>query len=270
VARILSPRDESWYDELKAVAYYGESEHERSIRQHVKSLFPGHHVFPFKKDVIQKITSVRKRPDLAMVRRDFGQWGIIEVEVAQHSLPHVLDQTRVFSRGDYNALEVAEYMRTQLNKHCRKNASVDRLAKLLRSVPPTILVLTDTHAHEWEEQLTQEDVNLCIFQVYKSAHGSLLYRTHGAYPFVATHEAHVRRHPSLSNVFQIVGAFEFHRLGARKEVKIVFDDRLTRWRVFEDSGANYIRFIGTMNPLSPNAEYCLVRNRENRYRFERS
>jgi hypothetical protein len=207
---------------------------------------------------------------MAMVRHDFDQWGIIEVEIAQHSLSHVLDQTRVYSRGEYNAPEVAEYMQKQLKAHCGKTASMDRLTRLLRSALPTILVLADTHVADWEKQLANENVDLCIFQVYKSPRGSLLYRTHGAYPFVARQDAHVRRHPSFANVFEIVGAFDFHRLGKKKEVKIAFDDRLTRWRVFEEGGAKYIQFIGTVNPLSPNSEYCLIASRNNRYRFERS
>jgi hypothetical protein len=106
--------------------------------------------------------------------------------------------------------------------------------------------------------------------VYKSTRGRLLYRAHGAYPFVATQDAHVRRHPSFANIFEIVGPFEFQRLGKKKEVKIAFDDKLTRWRAFEERGAQYIRFIGTVNPLSPNSEYRLIGSRGNRYRFERS
>src|SRR5436190_10469238 len=43
------------------------------------------------------------------------------------------------------------------------------------------------------------------------ARGSLLYRAHGAYPFVATQDAHVRRHPSLANIFEIVGPFKDSR-----------------------------------------------------------
>jgi hypothetical protein len=37
MSRVLIPDEAIWFDELKAVGYYGESELEREIRQHVTS-----------------------------------------------------------------------------------------------------------------------------------------------------------------------------------------------------------------------------------------
>src|SRR5437660_11986177 len=114
MARVLIPDDTMWYDELKAVGYYGESELEHFIRQHVTSVFPDFYVFPFKKDVMHRGTGIKKKPDLAMVRHDFKAWGIIEVELSGHKLNHVLEQTECFVEGYYNASEVATYMRRQI------------------------------------------------------------------------------------------------------------------------------------------------------------
>ena len=84
MSRVLIPTDADWYDELKAVGYYGESDLEREVRQHVRSLFPDFYVFPFKTRIISRLTSQTNKPDLAMVRRDFKAWGVIEVELAEH------------------------------------------------------------------------------------------------------------------------------------------------------------------------------------------
>src|SRR5438132_1622112 len=121
MSRVLMPEGAMWYDELKAVGYYGESELERAIRQHVASLFPDFYVFPFKKDVSHKATRVVKRPDLAMVQRDFAAWGVIEIELSEHELDHVLEQTGCFANGDYNAPEMAQYVRRQIRDHCNKS-----------------------------------------------------------------------------------------------------------------------------------------------------
>src|SRR6266852_3921922 len=109
MARILNAADGQWYDELRAVAYYVESNLENWILQHAKSIFPHHFLIPFKKGVLGKTTPATKRPDLALIRRDFSAWAIIEVEIERHELAHVLDQTRVFVEGNYNAPEMAEY-----------------------------------------------------------------------------------------------------------------------------------------------------------------
>src|SRR4051794_24370692 len=99
MARVLVPDGPHWYEELKAVSYYGESELERYVRDHVSDLFPDFYVFPFKKDITHKTKQITKRPDLAMLRRDLKAWGIIEVELSGHDLKHVLEQTECFAEG---------------------------------------------------------------------------------------------------------------------------------------------------------------------------
>jgi len=149
VSRILVPSDRKWYDALNAVGFYGEADIERWILQHVRSLFADHYVFPFKQDITSRMTAVAKKPDLAMIRRDFSGWGIIEVELEKHQLDHVLEQTQVFLDGGYNAPEIANYVRRQLRTYCRKRASVARLTKLLGSERPTVLVIAETSPTGW-------------------------------------------------------------------------------------------------------------------------
>jgi len=129
MSRILHAATGEWYDELTAVAYYGETELECWIHQHAESLFPHHYVIPFKKDVESRATSEIKRPDLAMVRHDFSAWSIVEVELEDHDLQHVLDQTSVFLDGEYNLPEMVKYVR------CRRRSDS---AIILSVLPPPI------------------------------------------------------------------------------------------------------------------------------------
>jgi hypothetical protein len=268
--RVLIPAEQRWYDELNAVAYYGEADLERSIRQHVNSVFEDFHVFPFKKEVVGRTTATKRTPDLAMVRRDFAAWGVIEIEIAEHDIRHVLDQTRVFAEGDYNAPEMAEYIRRQLKKHCRKRASVNRLTKLLSSQSPSVLVIADTHTKTWQEQLEQTGANLCIFEIYKSTRGKHIFRTCGNYPTVPIQEAHCRRHPSLANVLEVIGNFAFKNIRRTNQIYVSFEDIMTRWSLLTDKGKTYLQFLGRSNPLSPNTTYSLIADKRNKYYFETS
>jgi len=256
-----------WYHELKAVAYYGESELEREIRQHVGSLFPDFYVFPFKKDIVNRQTSETKRPDLAMVRQDFAAWGIIEIELSEHNLGHVLEQTACFVAGDYNGPEMAKYIYRQLKDYCNKSVNLARLQSLIGNELPSVLVIADAHVDTWQRPLEKAGVDFCVFQIFKNPHGSFIYRTFGAYPVIPSREAHCRRHATLANVLEIIGDFEFRKLGRNKEVDIVFDANLTRWAFFRDAGTSYLRFLGRSNPLSPNATYRLFADKTDKYYF---
>src|SRR4051812_29337503 len=118
MSRVLAPFKKSWFYELRALGYYSEGELESTIQQHVVSLFLDYYVFPFKKGVKGNVTGVTKKPDLAMVRRDFQGWGMIEVELDTHQLSHVIEQTQVFVGAKFNALDVATYMRRQMQTFC--------------------------------------------------------------------------------------------------------------------------------------------------------
>jgi len=269
MARILHAANGRWYDELRTIAFYSEAELERKILQHANAVFRGYHVFPFKLDVRGRTAGSVKRPDLALIRKDFAAWALVEVELKAHTLTHVLEQTGVFVDGDYNALELSEYAKAQLKKVCNKTVSIARLLKLFSENAPSILVVADEHQPTWKTALGKSGIRYGVFEVYKSVAGHFLYRTLGEYPVVPADEAHVKRHVSMPNLYEVIGEFSFTNLTGG-HVEIALDEYLTRWALVEDGGKVYLRFIGSSNPLSPDATYGLIRDKFDRYHLKRN
>jgi hypothetical protein len=267
MSRILVPiTGHAWYDRLNAVGYYSEKQLEQWIQQHVHSLFPDHFVFPFKKDVASKSVNKTNRPDLAIINRDFTAWGMVEVELSRHPIKHVLEQTETFRNGTYNSLEIAEYSQKQLNQYCRKNVTKDRLVKLFRSKPPTILVIADAHSVDWETLLAKKEIGLCVFEVFKDTRGRYVFRTFGQFPYEPADSAHCKP-AALPNMLQVVGSFTFTKLPQNKEINISFNGQLTRWAVLRENAKRYLRFLGDINPLSATDTYALIRDKRNAYYF---
>jgi len=272
MSRILIPADGKWYDELKAVAYYGETELERWIYQHAKSLFPHHYVIPFKKEVASRSTGETRKPDYVLIRDDFSAWVVVEIELKKHTLDHVLQQTRVFLDGDYNLPEIAQYVRNQFLKIYRERVTLGRLKRLFVSHSPSVLVIADEHAKEWEDELGKLDVKFGIFEIYKNVSGRHVYRTFGYYPVVFVESAHCRPHLSLPNVIEVVGNFTFAQVGEGGQVDVSYDDCITQWGLLKEKGKQYLRFLGVSNPLplSPRDTYGLFRDKFNKYYLKRS
>lgn len=267
MSRVLLPSGTSWFDELKAVSYYGESELEREIRQHAGSLFPDFYLFPFKRDVISKVTGVSKRPDLGIIRRDLSSWAVIEVELGEHDLKHVLEQVGCFAEGEYNAPEMAEYINRQMKKHHQKTFPRTRLEALIGRESPSILVVADVENPDWIGPLKGSRADLCIFQIYKNTKGEHLYRILGGYPNVPKREVHCRRHAQLPNVLEVAGSFSFKKTRPDSQIDVVFNTTLTRWAVFVVDGIHYLRFLGKANPLPVGSTYTLFIDKRNRYHF---
>lgn len=270
MSRILVTVDDSWYDELNNVAYYSEKELERWIRQHVQSVFPDHIVFPFKIEIFSREVAETKKADLAMIRKDYSDWWIIEVELYRHPLEHVISQARVFKNGEYNPDETAEYVHNQITNTLHKRVSMKRLRSLFISKMPFVLVVVDATSEQWENELRNIGVDVCVFEIYKNLRSRYLFRVFGQYPIVEEEGAHCRPHRSLSNVLEVVGQFTFKRLSQNNEVDVSYEDHLTRWALREDNGKRYLRFIGRTNPLSPNETYSLFRDTTGKYYLRRS
>jgi hypothetical protein len=270
MARILIAANGQWFDELRAVAYYPESHVERWILQHASAIFPQHLVIPFKLNIATETSAGRKRPDLALIRRDFLAWTVVEVEVEGHGLSHVVEQTSVFAQGKYNAEQIAEYAKQKIKEHYNKRVGLVRLRSLFSSFAPSVLVIADGPSPAWEQTLSEAGVDFCVFEVYKSVGGQHVYRTSGQYPTVPAEQGHCRPHRSLPNVFEVIGHITFNNLRHGSEIEVVYEGYLTQWEFFEESGKRYLRFVGKSNPLSPNNTYALLREKSRKYYFRRS
>ena len=269
MSRILVPHDGGWYDRLKAVGYYSETELEGWIGQHLESLFPDHLVFPFKQAVPHKTTGVTKDPDMAMIRRDFSAWSIVEVELGGHPISHVVEQVETFAAGAYNPPTVARYVKQQLQKHCEKKVSLTRLTTFFAAHNPDVLVIVDEHSSAWEMELTKMGVNLCVFEIYKSVPGRNVFRTLGKYPVATVEGAHCRP-AGIANTWEIIGNLTLKPRGKNKEISVVIDETMTKWAVIEDKGRRYLKFLGQYNPLAAKGEYALRRDKRNNYYLQKT
>jgi hypothetical protein len=204
-----------------------------------------------------------------MIRRDFSGWSIVEVELAGHPIQHVIEQTETFRDGAYNPLDVAQYVKRQLFRHCAKRVGLKRLISFFTAHSPTVLVIVDEHSSDWEVELAKMGVDLCVFEIYKSVLGRNVFRTLGQYPIVAVDGAHCR--PSgVANTWEVVGNLLLKARGKNKEVDVSADGITTRWSVIEDKGKRYLKFLGQYNPLVAHGEYALVVDKRNKYYFQRT
>lgn len=271
--KILAPPKTDWYDELNVASYYGETELEDWFRQHANLIFPHHYVIPFKRDVTSRSTGETKKPDLMLIRHDFSNWAVVEVEIVKHTLNHVLEQTRVFRDGNYNLPEIAQYVRDKfLELYKKRSVTLRKLSVLFDSGAPEILVIADEHKAEWKKELGKLGVKFGIFEIYKDVRGYHAYRIFGDYPIVDADSAQCRPKIGLPNVVEVVGNFTFAKINQGGAVNVFFEEHLTQWCLIKEGGKQYLQFIGTCNPLtlSRGETYCLYRDKSNNYYFRRS
>ena len=73
MAKIILPLDESsWYDELKVVSSYYETELENTILSHVETVFPNYIAIAYKRDIYAPGVAQGRTPDLALINIDYS------------------------------------------------------------------------------------------------------------------------------------------------------------------------------------------------------
>jgi hypothetical protein len=270
MARILVTSEESWYDELAIITSYYESEFERKIRQHIASVFPDYYTISFKLTV-EAEQREPKKPDLAMIRKDYKDWWIVEVELGGHTLDHVREQVIVFREGIYNRYKVAEYIFKKCKTENSINLDEEKLIEMIKAQQPNVLVIVDDAKPDWEAQLKKYDVQVCIFQVFLNTNGYESYRLDGKYPEVAHSESHCRYDPKIPNMLIVLSPTILDKNGnedGRDEIKICYNGKMSKWKRIDDNGAVYLKSIGKINPIPIRDSYVLFVDAHGRYNLK--
>lgn len=262
MSRILVASEESWYDELNAIASYYETEFERTIKQQVIAVFPDYYTSSFKLEIYADQKEAKK-PDLAMVHREYRDWWIVEVELGGHDFTHVFEQVSVFTQGIYNSIRIAEYIKAKNIEENNVELDLEKLKTIIREQQPKVLVIVDEPRSEWEEELKRLGVSICVFQVYRNTVGGESYRLDGDYPECYYGESHCRYHQSKPNVLEILMPT---LLGVEEgeEVLLFFNNKSTRWKRIDDGEMVYLQFAGVVNPIPTNRSYVISKDAHDR------
>lgn len=223
MARVLVKVDNNWYDELASVSNYYEADIESRILDHAETTFKGYVVLPFKK-IINDSGGRSSTPDLVLIREDYSDWYIVEVELYKHGREHPEKQIDVFLDGMYKSADLVPYL---LGKKNTLDATL--LKKLIDTKQPGVLVIVDGPYANWIEDFRKK-VLVCIFEVYKNTAGTELFRLKGDYPYIVTGETHLKEHPSF--MYEIIDvqflphahndSIDVYYMGRKMQGKILF------------------------------------------------
>ncbi|RAI57549.1 hypothetical protein [Roseicella frigidaeris] len=115
-----------------------------------------------------------RRPDLALVARDYSHWFVVEVELLSHSLEgHVLPQMRALRFGEPQD-DCALVLARELSLH------LSQAQTLLRAVPRSTIVIANGHSRDWQVALRALDVGYLSVSAFKAADGREAFEIWGA------------------------------------------------------------------------------------------
>lgn len=170
-----------WFQEVAPRAFYNENDLERVVMLNLHLIFPEYIAVIFKDDLINRITGKTNRADLCMIKSDYSEWYVIEVELGKHTKKEVVNQIDTFRNCNYT-VENADYIykknKTAFNK--------TKLTTLVTKTPPELMVIVNEDKKEWKPDLNKFNCKMCVLQIYNDFEGRRMFRLNGEHPFIFT------------------------------------------------------------------------------------
>ena len=248
-----------WYEAVASTDFY-EVHFEALVLKHASRLYPDYFAIPFKTTVTSEHGA--KKPDLALIDREYRTWWVVEVELAHHSLHHhVLPQIQILATANYGPTEAAFLARQD------SNLSTSLLLEMMRGAPPGILVLVNQAVPNWQAPLAICRASVGIVEVFRSARNDTILRINGEQPAPLGSLVSVCRFDPLLPRLLIVDSPA--SLGAAAEGRFIieFQGSVSEWRRMAIADKVWLTPYGA-NPLPAAPSYELRRSGGGRLVFQ--
>ncbi|MCB0749238.1 MAG: hypothetical protein KDC90_17380, partial [Ignavibacteriae bacterium] len=180
MSKILVPPKNNWFYELAVVASYSEKELEKTFLQITDAIFPGYFVSQFNFTFEGFDVDTGKKPDALMIRKDYSEWWIVEIETSEDRFAHVESQVKVFSKPIFEVNLLLDYT-IKTFKENKTNLDKAKTKELFENVAPKALVIVDYIKPSWANSL-KSFAQICELQLYMDSEGNSAYKLRGEYP----------------------------------------------------------------------------------------
>lgn len=247
MAKIIDSND-IWFQEVAPRSYYNEGDLERTIVQNLEIIFPEFKAIPFKKELLDPGRNKKSAPDLAMIKIDYSEWYLIEVELGGHPIGHVIDQITTFYSCSYTD-DHADY----IYKKSKKNLSLNLLKKMIAAKSPELMVIVNEPKPDWSIQLKTFNCKSCIFQIYQNSSGDALYRLEGEHPIIKTDFCHCKYQNSLPYVIEVLDKhfLDSHGISDGTSINIEFRGKNFLWARIDAGSRVFLECSNPRPPLDP-------------------
>lgn len=246
MAKVIDYSD-TWFQEVSPRSYYDEDDLETAVMQNLEIIFPEFTAVLFKKKLTDSVRGVKRIPDLAMIKKDYSEWYIIEVELGKHLKSHVLDQVEAFYNSAYDNTHA-----TYIHSKRPSIFSLSKLKTMISSKTPEFMVIVNEPREDWVKDLAALRCKTCVFQIYHDFNGNPLYRINGEHPYIYTKFSHCKYQKGLPYAVEVLDKHFLDGYGIANGSKftIEFNGRNFLWER-KDAGGVFLICNSPRPPLDP-------------------
>lgn len=261
VLRIDDDSKPDWYDEIDPVSFY-EKHFETTFLEKISVVYPDFIGISFALK-IETVLGESSKPDLAIIRKDYKEWYIIEAEMGRHSWEdHVEKQVKVFTNGIYEKNKIANYI---FKQDLTNVLELKHLENMVSLIHPKVMVVVNEHKPHWQKEIKKYKAFLSVFQIFKGLNGFEIFRIEGDTPFVHRDKSHCDFLKGGSNILKVYTP-HFITEPDDQEIQVTFRGKQTKWiKKSQTNGTVALIFKGSSTFLQLEKKYILYITDKNEY-----
>jgi hypothetical protein len=247
MAKIVDPKN-LWFQEVASRDYYNENDLERTVMLYMENFFPEFYVSLFKKPLVHQISGKKNTADLCLIKRDYSEWYVIEVELGKHTKDEVIHQIDTF-RNFVPDISHANYI-------YEERPGIFNLAKLkalILSKMPQLMVIVNEYKPDWKADLDKLSCKMCIFQIYNDFAGRRMYRIDGDHPYISSEFCYCKCEKYLPNTVRLLNSdfLDGYGINHGEYLTITYNGVSHKWQR-QDSGKKvYVICESIIPPIDP-------------------
>lgn len=248
------------YQEILSRTFYNEEDLETTVLDHLNRILVDFWTLPFKAKIEDKKNSRNKEADLAIIKKDYSEWYVVEVELQGHSLSHVQDQVETF----YNC-EYSDYHAKYIHDKLPQEFDLKSLKEMVQN-PPKLLVIVDQIKQRWIDKLDDYNCKISEFQIFLDIDTTPAFRLKGEYPTTYSEYCLVKIQKGIIASVELLGrkGREFCNsidLKNKDQLEIEFAGYNAKWKRNDDRNKIYLYCEDGFFPLDTSTRrYMLTYN----------
>ena len=167
------------YRTYEQVYYDHESHFSAIVKTELAKILPGFSILDFSPLIIGD-EGARRRPDLALVDRNYEMWAVVEVELEKHSLEHhVIPQVGTFATGRYDRSHATLLHQKDLT------LNLENLCNLTTYLPPVVSVVVNSRSvleDGWDVLESDYSARLTFLESFRAEDGDVVFSISGYLP----------------------------------------------------------------------------------------
>lgn len=215
-------------DRIYEQVFYEDELHFTSIvKLELSKVLPDFSIIDFSPYILGDQGS-RRRPDLALVHRNYKMWVVVEIELEKHSLVHhVLPQVQTFVSGRYDSSHAESLY--------QKDSTLDlsALKNLIFYVPPKVVVVVNSRTvlkNGWSAVEKKHSAHLTFLESYRSEADDVIVSISGYLPTPVSNRVFRLKKMNLMNAL-VYTQPEKVPASIQDEIQMFSDQRPYNWKI---------------------------------------